>query len=311
MREFAIKHVAPLGVALGLLAGASDYVILLGLGVEMRAGGRDVTLLVCSLFAASSAGLGFFIGQLYTASRRLKAQSSTIAVQLDELKATQARAVRNETLAAVGTMAAGVAHEVRNPLAVIRSSAELLGERVGDESGASAFIVDEVDRLDRFVTELLDLGRPFEPELRVTVLSHVVEDARPVLEQMAASAGRTLTIDAADTRGTLDRTATSRALQTVVANAVAAAQTSVAVRVCPDGSIEIADDGPGVTPSDQDRMFEAFFTTRAEGTGLGLAMAQRLMAAQGGGVEYRHGRGLGPKGSGASFVLTFAQEKTA
>ena len=307
MREFLTKHITPLGVLLGLLAGASDYVILLGLGVEMTAGERDVTLLVCSLFGISSAALGFLIGQLYTAGVRVRAQRATIARQLHELEATKEKAVRNETLAAVGTMAAGVAHEVRNPLAVIRSSAELLGEQTGADNTASAFIVDEVDRLDRFVTELLDLGRPFEPELRTTKIAALVEESRPVLEQMASSRAKALTLRTSEGSARADRTATSRALQTIVANAVAAADSAVEVIVCPEGSIEVADDGPGVSAAEEERMFEAFFTTRAEGTGLGLAMAQRLMTAQGGRVAYIRNQGLGPSGRGARFALKFAE----
>ena len=94
----------------------------------MRADGVDVTLSVCTAFALSSAVLGMLIGKLYTAGAQSKRQHATIADQLEKLEETQARAIRNETLAAVGIMAAGVAHEVRNSLAVIRSSAEMLGE---------------------------------------------------------------------------------------------------------------------------------------------------------------------------------------
>ena len=133
-----------LGLAAGIAIGVVDLTVLLLIGVEMTWRGTNLIVPVMGVFTATFAALGFTIGHLTDARVQL-------AARLGELQHTQAQVLQYEKLASIGRMAAGVAHEVRNPLGVIKSSAALLVESLpdGDEDGrrAGRFIREEIDRL--------------------------------------------------------------------------------------------------------------------------------------------------------------------
>ena len=159
-----LAHTSPLlrplpGALLGLAVGLFDYFVFVALGVRMTLGAYDPTFAICALFGATYAVLGWLLGRLAATQAELRA-SATLVVD------SQRRALQSEKLAEIGQLAAGVAHEVRNPLGVIRSSAAMLLEDLrpgSDAARAGSFICEEVDRLNAVVRGLLDYARPLAP----------------------------------------------------------------------------------------------------------------------------------------------------
>ena len=291
-----------LGAWLGLGLGLFDYFLLRALGVTMRLGPLDATLAICLLFALSFAGLGWAIGRLFAAQAALRASAAEVA-------ASQRRAAQSEKLAEIGQLAAGVAHEVRNPLGVIRSSAAMILKDLpegSDARRASGFIVEEVDRLNGVVRSLLDYARPLATRHETVEFTALIASVQMlVADRLRDHSVRLTTRGAGPLHGDPDLLV--QVLLTLIINAIQAA---------PGGHIEVsrtatehtselcvADDGPGVDPQIADSVFAPFVTTRAGGTGLGLAMAARIAEAHGGTVQLRPGAGLGPDGGGACFVL--------
>lgn len=279
-----------IGLLAGFTLGLADLAVAAAIGLHVTLRGRDWTVPTFLLFASTFAALGWVAGRL--------------AETLAALRASQRRAIENEKLASLGRAAASVAHEVRNPLAVIRSSAALLVERAqaaDDEQGkAAGFIVEEVDRLDGFVRRLLDFSRPLAVARRSTDISEMLERVRTL-------AGGGIEIDTEVDAHDVDPDLLCRAILSVALNAREAAGPSGRVRIAAAGHpgflrIEVADDGAGVAPDDAERIFEPFVTTRPKGTGLGLPMARRAAEAHGGSLRLAVG-GLGPEGRGARFVM--------
>lgn len=318
MSKFLLNpRAARVGFLLGVGVGLFDYSLYSLLGVTMFIGGRDVTLWVSLFYAVTLGGMGYLVGHLIVARRELKAKAATIQNQMKELETAQRRALENEKLAAVGRLAAGVAHEVRNPLGVIRSATSVLLEELEPDSDrykAGEFIREEVDRLNRFVTLLLDFSKPLSPDLREVPLSNIVDAAcalgRSALE--ATNIGLTVPQDSSPTV-LADPELMSRVVFGLLLNAVEALDEGgkVAVRWRTSDTnvtLEVADDGPGVDEEMKQTLFEPFATSKASGTGLGLAMAQRIIEAHRGTLNLAEGAGAGPTGHGACFRIELPRE---
>lgn len=279
------------GAVAGVLVGAGDWAFFHLMSLEMEVAGQDVTALVMLFFTVTYAFFGWVIGQLWAARAR-------ISEQYEALQAAQAREVQLESLASIGRLAAGVAHEVRNPLAVIRSSTGLLMETAEDPEAETAgrFIQEEVDRLDSFIGALLDFSRPVAVDRSPTSTARIAEHTARLAQAHVRWAAGDHTFDA-------DTDQVVQLLNTLVVNAQAAAE-QVAVEARRDGDhvvFDVRDDGPGVEPEAAPNIFQPFFTTKAKGTGLGLPMARRIAEAHGGALEYVSGYGLGQGGAGACF----------
>ncbi len=293
----------------GLALGALDTAFLLASGVEMTVGGRSATLAVIVTFASSSGLLGFLIGRLVRARAQARADADTIARQLAELEATHAARLQNEKLASLGRLAAGIAHEVRNPLGVIRASATMVQESFdpADEAyRACQFIREETDRLDGLVKSLLGFARP--TELRASSCSveklfdRVLHLADASLRERGIEARREVDVNLGELRGDPDLLA--QMLLDLVTNAIEAMEQvgPIELRAHAAGDealLEVADAGPGIARADAQRIFEPFHTTKPRGTGLGLAMARRIAVAHGGSLEAVERRGAGPDFAGA------------
>lgn len=290
---------AALGFALGLV----DLGLLAWLDVRMSYQGTDVRAAVVLLFAGTFAALGWVVGHLREARARALADGETIHQQLQALRVEQARARESEVLASVGRMAASVAHEVRNPLGVIRASAAVLEDELRggspDVAQSCAFIREEVERLDAFVGKLLGYARP-------TGLDGAPIDPTLLLERacalVAGDPAPTLSVTAE--RATLDADLLLPALVNLLQNAQHACAERVLVSArAEDGAliIDVRDDGAGVAEGDREHLFQPFFTTKRTGTGLGLAMARKLVEAHRGTLGYVPLMGLGAAGEGACF----------
>lgn len=292
------------GTLVGLAVGLFDYFVFVALGVRMTLGSHDLTLVICGLFGATYAVLGYLLGRLAAAQAELRA-SATLVVE------SQRRALQSEKLAEIGQLAAGVAHEVRNPLGVIRSSAAMLLEDLqpgSDAARAGSFICEEVDRLNAVVRGLLDYARPLAPRRERLRLPGLLAAVRPLVDDTLRRRGVTLRAGADTAEISGDPDLLAQLLLTLIENAAEAVGEGGHVEASLQYGehatlLRVADDGPGVDAAVAGQIFEPFFTTRAEGTGLGLALAARVAQAHGGDLSLRPGEGIGPGGRGACFAL--------
>ncbi|HVS12909.1 MAG TPA: ATP-binding protein [Thermoanaerobaculia bacterium] len=283
------------GLAAGLAAGLLDYALTVSLGADFRVGGRDLTVLVLEAMLVACALLGWFVGRLAEEREKARRSAATIERQLRDLEATQRALVEREKLAAVGRTAAGIAHEVRNPLAVIRSSASMLRggfPRGSEEARACGFICEEIDRLDRLVGSVLDWAKPTRLELREVEPRDLLGRCERLVEGELERRTIALEVelDPAVERIVADTGLLEQAVYGLLLNAAEAVgergRIAVEVRAAAAGgvTIEVADDGPGIEPGRREEVFEPFVTSKAGGTGLGLPMVRRAVEEHGGSV---------------------------
>ena len=229
---------------------------------------------------------------------------------ITEMKRLQADAQRNDRLAALGHLAAGVAHEIRNPLSTIKGVALYIAKRMpmgGREEEAAQRMIDEVERLDRVVSELLEFARPGSFETVQADLGEVIGRALRLAEADLKAKNIAVVFEM-EPGFPLVRISTERltqALLNLFLNAVQAMERGgtlrVVTRMSPDGmfSITVADTGPGIPAAIQASIFTPYFTTKSSGTGLGLAIVYQIAEGHGGRVSV----GNAP-GHGAEFTLT-------
>lgn len=212
---------------------------------------------------------------------------------------------RSKRLAALGEMAAGIAHEVRNPLGAIVLNARMLEQDLAalpEQKVMASKIVTAVRGLDAIVGDVLSFARETKTSVQLVDLRAVLERAVEASWVERCSARVCIVLDDASTEHVhLDADLMHRALVNLLRNARQAMlecdpprdghQLTVTGKASPDRSISIAisDTGPGVSPEVIERMFNPFFTTRATGTGLGLAIVHRIVDAHGGRVVVRSG----------------------
>lgn len=225
---------------------------------------------------------------------------------------TQAELVRAERFAAVGELASAVAHGIRNPLAGIRGVAQMAREDAPDDSRLARdldMVMAEADRLERRVRTILDLSRPQAMQVASGDLSRfLVALGAAVRHRLPAGVRLDLDVPAALPRACFDAARLDEVLETIVLNAVEAMNGRGTIRLAahvandstPPEQVEItiADSGPGIPAHAIDRVFDLFYTTKASGTGVGLAMARRLIEHQGGTIT-----AASPPGGGAVFAI--------
>lgn len=213
-----------------------------------------------------------------------------------DLQQAQEQLVTAAKFAFVGEVAAGIAHEVRTPLGILRSSAQLFARSIPKDQPKQAelleMMIGEVDRLDRVVASLLELARPRHPLIEPTPLTPVLSRALDFVAAQARGCG--VTLERAFTDG--DRSALCDPDQiyqvalNLIVNALQAMPRggTLTVRgVCPaDGRVgfEVSDTGAGIAPEIRGQIFTPFFTMREGGTGLGLALVERVVQAHRGTV---------------------------
>ncbi len=201
----------------------------------------------------------------------------------------------DEELANLGTLAANLAHEIRNPLNAISLNLEMLQEdltRSDVESETARLARHEVDRLSQLVNDFLVYARPRPPDLAECEAGELLDDVRRLLQPVADRAGVTLRVSAASMKVQVDRGQITQVLVNLALNAVQAMEESpqreleLVARAEPGLTVlEVNDSGPGISEDELGKVREAFYSTRRGGTGLGLAIADRVVAGHGGALE--------------------------
>lgn len=226
---------------------------------------------------------------------RFLASARTLDETVARLAATQEELVKRERLAALGELAAVVAHEVRNPLAVVFNA--LAGLRKGpaaspDHERLLAIAQEEAERLRDIVSELIDFARPRSLHFTAVDLGEAARGAATAACEACGVGADEAKVSVSSRVGAFDcdERLVRRALVNLVTNALQAEGRRGPVEVAVDeteggAAIVVTDDGRGVDESVRERIFTPFFTTRATGTGLGLAVVQRCAEAHGGAVD--------------------------
>jgi signal transduction histidine kinase len=245
-------------------------------------------LVVVSTFLGSFL-LFFVLRAVFRRADRMNAE------RIREKERLERQLHQQEKLAGMGRMVAGVAHEIRNPLGIIQSSAELLMKKASKENDRSALILkaiyDEAKRLGRIVGDFLDYARPRTPRRDPVNLAPVLDQMAVFLERECAGQQVELIREyPAEVPAAGDKDLLYRAIYNIVSNAIQAlagtgqpGQVTIGARTG-DGEtlLTFADTGPGFDASTRDKALDPFFTTKDQGTGLGLAIVANIVESHGG-----------------------------
>ena len=232
----------------------------------------------------------------------------------EEVRSSRAQVHRASRLSAIGTLAAGVAHEIRNPLVAVRTFLQLVPERMNDPEFMTKFralSLSEIDRITKLITQLLSFSRSHDRPMASVNVKGVVEKIVDLLRLEAGK--RSVQVELLDDEPVPlvhgDAEQIEQVVLNVVLNAIQATpmESKVVVHIQTARTltgeaqvrVEVTDQGPGIPPENLDALFTPFFTTKEQGTGLGLAVAQQIMTEHGGSLEV-----VSPPGEGATFSIT-------
>lgn len=248
--------------------------------------------------------------EAYGGAREIGELGDSFRSMIFEIEASRRRLVQASKLAVVGEMSAVIAHEVRTPLGILRSSAQMLRREPGLSSEGRelmGFIESETERLNRLVSTMLDSARPRAIVKRPVDMHILLEKSAAMLSaQMLKHAIRLdHAWDAQNAVIWCDEEQMTQVMLNLLLNAIQILKDGGQIHLSSSGSsesqltIEIADDGPGVPPMERERIFEAFFFRREGGVGLGLAIVQKIVQAHGGEILVSDSHW-----GGARFVIT-------
>jgi two-component system sensor histidine kinase HydH len=252
--------------------------------------------------------VGYLTQQLAEANRIAAHEAQIAAEQLAEanrhLREAEATVRRTERLAALGQLSAGLAHEIRNPLSTIKTSAEMLNQNVPPDNALAhemaGFISSEVDRTNALVTRFLDFARPLSVRLEKTDVTQLIDQAVADVERHSPPLDVTIykNYEPDIPPFLLDGQLMERVMYNLLLNAAEASppQGTVTVKTRQFNDtveIDVIDRGPGIDPKHVESIFNPFFTTKPSGVGLGLAIVSKIVDEHGGkiAVESEPGKG--------------------
>lgn len=316
------------GSMLNLLPGRPPVSCLLQTYVPFRQGGQGEIMGVVAVTQDLSADLEALISLQFkiiivslAVMGILFAVLSAIVIRADRIMEARAEERRelekqlheSKRLAALGKMIASVSHEIKNPLGIVRSTAEIIVKRIGKVAPGNehlaAIIVQETTRLDGIVREFLDFARPKEPNLALASLNSLAEQMAVFMdaEFAAKRIEPVLALDPALPELMIDREQIYQALLNIVFNAVHAmsekggGRLTVRTRQLPGGgaALEVEDTGCGMSEEKLSHIFTPFYTDKNRGTGLGLAITKNIIEKHSGTISVQS-----REGEGTTFVVS-------
>ena len=307
-REFRTEEGGVFEVSRKMELGAGEVWLRVGLDAELLDDLRTDTRKQAMMRLAVLLGGLFLVSALTYAWQRQSVLDTQVARISAELRRHEAEARRREKLVAMGSLGAGVAHQIRNPLNSIHMIAQMLGrtadlpESVGEQA---RHIRDESARIEVIVQQFLTFAKPREPVFEVVDLAKLVREVVDLQASALASDDLTFSSYAPGLEAEVDRQFVIEILENLMRNAAEAldGRGKVMVSLIASGEwaeIVVADDGPGVAEVDADRIFDLYYTTRPEGTGLGLSLTAQMVSSMGGLLVLDSEPGLDNRG--ARFV---------
>jgi two-component system sensor histidine kinase HydH len=235
---------------------------------------------------------------------------------LGEVRRLQGEIRRKEKLAAIGGLAAGVAHEIRNPLSSIKGIATYFKNKFDEDSSdkeMAGVMIQEVDRLNRVISELLEFARPPEIKLKKTDVNSLIEHSVRLIEKEASSKDIAIKLDLSQQPlpAEIDSDRFSQCLLNLYLNSLQAmekgGQLSIKDSLTDDSHIiiEIKDTGSGIKAENLNKIFDPYYTTKTKGTGLGLAIVHKIIEAHNGNIKVRSA-----PGQGTTFIIGIPAKKT-
>lgn len=270
-----------------------------------------------------------FVVESRRQTQRYQELAETLADTNRRLEQAQAEARRSERLAALGQLSAGLAHEIRNPLGVIKGSAEMLTQKLGQSdplaTELAGYISTETNRLSALVTRFLDFARPLHADLSPCDLTSVLDRALNDVAQFWKGAPVKVekNYQANLPQVPIDEALVEQAFVNIIQNAYDAMNPSggdLHVNLhrtrqqqrngdSVDGvEVRIADSGPGISPELREQIFNPFVTTKKSGVGLGLSIVSKIMDGHHGSIRVESSEApseAAPQGKGACFVMFF------
>ncbi len=228
-----------------------------------------------------------------------------------EAKKMEQRLQQTERLKALGTLAAGIAHEIRNPLATINFNTQMLQRELHLDSAQQQMVEDmlqEVRKIDRIVQQVLHFAKPREPQFGPNAVNDVVRYCLDLARVSLRKAGVEVEVILGESLPStvMDFNQISQVVMNLIINAIEAmpegGKLTVATRLQEDPPavlIEVGDTGAGILAEDRERVFDPFFTRKPEGTGLGLSISRQIMEKHGAFLEFESGQG------GTTFRMGF------
>lgn len=261
---------------------------------------------------ANMAGFALLNAQMYgaleTHNHQLEATVEQLKAAYEDLQAAQAQIIQSEKMASIGQVAAGVAHEIKNRFNVINMASYFIqmqyGDHMDDRVRASiGRIKQEIERGSKMITDLLQLARPVEPKMEVTPVRQILEEALAISPHPHLDTVMDVPADLPPILG--DRSQLQQVLMNLILNAAQAMPEggTLVLRGETDGDrvvIKIIDTGVGIAPEHLEKLFMPFFTTKRQGTGLGLGISRAIVHQHGGEIEVHS-----ELGKGTTFTLRF------
>ena len=265
--------------------------------VEMDPEGRHVLEIRCLLMAATAVLVNSLGATIRSESARNKATAEQLAIANENLLAVEAAMRRTERLAALGQLTAGLAHELRNPLASIKGSADLLARSSAERDSVARELGDiissEVDRTNLLVTRFLDFARPLEPQREMADITEVIDRAAghagvPIIREYSQDIPQLA----------LDPALMEQVFINLLTNAAQASEPgepiTVMTRLVEHGvEVSVIDRGAGIAPDKLETIFNPFVTTKQTGVGLGLPIVAKIVDGHGGKITIESVPGRG------------------
>jgi len=297
---------------------------------EIPASGYEILAIRLVFLFSAAILINRFSIEIRRQMDRYRELSATLAESNRQLQQAQANVRRAERLAALGQLSAGLAHEIRNPLGIIKGSAEMLQQKLGASNPSAAelsgYISAEVNRLNALVSRFLDFARPSRlelkpldlrpifdralevahhryPQMNISVERHFANDLPPVLadEQLFEQVFVNLILNACEAMGA-GAEENGAAPPDSAPNPLSAIPPKLEIRMAPESrdgllgvTVEIADTGPGIAEDFREQIFNPFVSSKKTGVGLGLSIVAKIVDDHGGSIQLVSGPGEGAR----------------